>query len=180
MHKANLGNAPAMLDRITPLRYDCGRLCNAACCKGDGEIWLLPGEEAFYENRPGFTVKRYQNDGKKDSFHVICHENCWLSRETRPFFCKIFPLFPLVTVDAYQRIRIQIILDPRSRSICPLFEKSHLITPRFRRTLRLAVRALCRDPEILAFFVEAGAFLMEMEAFRRRLSTFALSHKLSE
>ena len=171
MQKETLTRALAMLDRVTPLRYDCGKLCNAACCKGDGEIWLLPGEEIFYENTPGFTLKRYQNAEKKDTFHVICKENCWLSREIRPFFCKIFPLFPLVSIDKYQRIRIKLILDPRARILCPLFERSDLITPRFRRKIRLAVRLLCRDQEMLRFFTEAGEFLMEMEALRRRFLT---------
>ncbi len=168
MQNQTLRRALAMLDRVTPLQYDCGRLCNAACCKGDGEIWLLPGEETVYENRPEFTLKRYKNAEKSDTFHVICRENCWFSREIRPFFCKIFPLFPLVSVDKYQRIRIKLILDPRARSLCPLFDRSDLITPRFRRKLRLAVRLLCRDEKILAFFIESGEFLMEMEAFRRR------------
>ena len=171
MQKEILDRALAMLDRVTPLYYDCGKLCNAACCKGDGEIWLLPGEEVFYENTPGFTLKRYKNTEKKDTFHVICKENCWLSREIRPFFCKIFPLFPLVTKDEYQRIRIKLILDPRARALCPLFERSDLITARFRRKLRMAVRLLCRDQEMMDFFVESGDFLMEMEALRRRFIT---------
>ena len=47
------------LDRLTPLATDCGRLCAGACCRGDGEIWLLPGEEALFESAAGFEVKKY-------------------------------------------------------------------------------------------------------------------------
>lgn len=27
-----------LLERVTPLRYDCGKLCDGLCCKGDGKI----------------------------------------------------------------------------------------------------------------------------------------------
>ena len=46
----------ALLDRVTPLKSDCGALCGAACCdmaaaESTGEemgIYLLPGEEALH------------------------------------------------------------------------------------------------------------------------------------
>ncbi|WP_286726274.1 hypothetical protein [Pelotomaculum sp. PtaB.Bin117] len=40
-----------LLDDITPLAVDCGRLCGSACCseweQGAG-IYLLPGEESMF------------------------------------------------------------------------------------------------------------------------------------
>ena len=41
-----------MLERVTPLTYDCGKLCSGKCCKGDGNIgmWLFPYEEEILTN----------------------------------------------------------------------------------------------------------------------------------
>ena len=40
-----------LLETLTPLKTDCGRLCQGACCQGDEQTGMLlfPGEEAFYE-----------------------------------------------------------------------------------------------------------------------------------
>ena len=43
--------AHALLDALTPLKTDCGRLCDGACCQGDETTGMLlfPGEDALYE-----------------------------------------------------------------------------------------------------------------------------------
>ena len=43
--------ARALLDTLTPLKSDCGRLCDGACCRGDDSTGMLlfPGEDALYE-----------------------------------------------------------------------------------------------------------------------------------
>jgi hypothetical protein len=169
MTMEKLRRATKILDAVTPLRIDCGRLCHAACCKGEGEIWLLPGEEKLYANNPGFTVKSYETEQGTNSIHVICKENCWFNREIRPFFCKIFPLYPLIMVDEYERIRIRLVLDPRGGSLCPLFSRPEKITRTFQKKVRLAVRLLCRDPEMLTFFRESGDFLLAMEELKQQL-----------
>lgn len=56
-----LRTAREIMCNITPLRFDCGRLCGAACCapdeEGDGGMLLFPGEEALYEPLPeGFEI----------------------------------------------------------------------------------------------------------------------------
>lgn len=44
-----------LLNDITPLKFDCGVLCNKACCKGDKNtgMYLYPGEELMYMSSLG-------------------------------------------------------------------------------------------------------------------------------
>ena len=51
-----------VLNRVSPVDYDCGKLCGEICCLYDDEdysnddllIYLLPGEELLYENSESF------------------------------------------------------------------------------------------------------------------------------
>ena len=45
-----------LLDKVSPLDYDCGTLCKAACCTYSGDmrdedmgIYLFPGEEKIHD-----------------------------------------------------------------------------------------------------------------------------------
>ena len=43
------------LGNLTPLKGDCGRACNKACCEGDKDgdgMYLFPHEEEMYNNLP--------------------------------------------------------------------------------------------------------------------------------
>jgi len=44
--------ARKLLETLTPLKTDCGRLCAGACRQGDEKTGMLlfPGEEALYIN----------------------------------------------------------------------------------------------------------------------------------
>ena len=50
MDKKRLEKARRLLVDQTPMAFDCGRTCRAACCKSDeegrGGVFLFPGEEA--------------------------------------------------------------------------------------------------------------------------------------
>ena len=38
-----------LFDSITPVRTDCGGLCDKACCRGDdGGMYLFPGECLYF------------------------------------------------------------------------------------------------------------------------------------
>lgn len=82
-----------LLDRNTPLKTDCGRLCGSLCCKGDSKtgMWLFPGEEFFFEELSGFTVLNC--DGNFGYKEVVCKGVC--DRKTRPLACRLYPFFPL-------------------------------------------------------------------------------------
>ncbi len=47
--------ARSLLEEVTPLKSDCGRICGAACCASlEGEetgMLLFPGEEALYRGK---------------------------------------------------------------------------------------------------------------------------------
>ena len=52
------------LDEVTPVDFDCGKLCGEVCCVYDAEdyrneelaLYLLPGEELMYEAKPSELV----------------------------------------------------------------------------------------------------------------------------
>ena len=53
--------ARAVLEDVTPLKGDCGRVCGGACCEpdedGKGGMLLFPGEETLYDPLPeGFSI----------------------------------------------------------------------------------------------------------------------------
>lgn len=77
--------AKNIMEDKTPLKNDCGFLCNKACCKGDTETGMLlfPFEETT------LTVS------EKDSVRLcVCEGSC--KRESRPLSCMIFPFFPIL------------------------------------------------------------------------------------
>ena len=109
-------NIYKLLENRTPLMFDCGSLCNAACCQNNGKGMLLfPYEEQYissfntdfriedsYIEIDGYTVKI-----------LFCNGIC--DRSTRPIACRIFPLFPFT----YEN-RIIVDYDPRAKGTCPL------------------------------------------------------------
>ena len=47
-----LDRARELLENVTPMKTDCGKICGAACCQPDEEdlngMLLFPGEERYY------------------------------------------------------------------------------------------------------------------------------------
>ena len=105
------------LDNKTPLKYDCGKLCKKACCKGDDDtgMYLFPSEETVYSEPPKWA-RIETSDFQVDEQNVkilICNGVC--DRKLRPLACRIFPLTPYV-----HKGKLGVIIDPRGRGICPL------------------------------------------------------------
>ena len=120
----------AMLDEVTPLTKDCGRLCNHACCKPDDTeengMLLLPYEDRFYRKPiEGFAYHLIDDDSViKGGKRLVCEGACL--REHRPIACRIFPLRMRITEDAQQETSVQAEVDPRAWAICPLPEEGGL------------------------------------------------------
>lgn len=103
-----------LLDKATPIGADCGKLCGAACCKGDEDtgMYLFPFEEVMYDGSEKW-LRIYESDffvnGKAVKI-AICSGIC--DRNKRPLSCRIFPLFKYgdKTLGA----------DLRAKHICPL------------------------------------------------------------
>ena len=127
----------------TPLKKDCGRVCDGACCKGDEETGMLlfPFEES------SLTVK--EKDGVR---LAVCKGSC--DREERPLSCRIFPFFPYVTPEG----KIKVIPDIRGVNICTLV--SNFAEVRFDKGFLWRVkkvgRLLYSDEECRKFLTETS------------------------
>jgi len=106
----------------TPLRVDCGKLCDNACCAVTDEItgmYLFPHESVMYENMPAwgevYDTDFTYGEGKKARLFT-CTGTC--DRAMRPLSCRIFPLIPY----AHKGEELKIIMDKRGRGMCPLID----------------------------------------------------------
>ncbi len=135
--------AKDVLHPYTPLKADCGLICDKACCKGDDETGMLlfPGEDTV------FPVK------EKDGYRLcVCGGKC--NRETRPLSCIIFPFFPYITTDG----KIKVKPDIRGINICPLISHKDevLFSKIFLRRVARAGRILAGDEECRKFLWETS------------------------
>ncbi len=140
----------------TPLDVDCGGLCGGACCDGDEEtgMYLFPGERHMYkpkENWYEISDTDFFVEGKAvDIF--ICTGSC--PRDKRPLACRIFPLLPYVD----EKGKMQVVLDPRGRSICPLAR---------------AMKPQDLDPEFVRRVEKAGKIMMKFPPMRKYLTSLS-------
>ena len=153
-----LKEAYAKLYHETPLGfYNCGRLCDGLCCRGDCKgMWLYPFEEELFADKEGFEV--CETEGNYGYPMVICSGEC--ERADRPLACRIFPLFPLVTEEDGE-IKIKVIRDPRA-TMCPIVRSSKKLDPKFVRAVRKAARHLVRDEKILDYMKNVSLELLEI------------------
>ena len=154
--------AYALLGDGTPYEYDCGEACDRRCCQGDQSVgmWLLPGEEALLGE--GFTF----HTGEDGQTVAVCSGSC--NRESRPFACRIFPLFPQVTGEE-ENWKIRAALDPRAMAVCPIAAGQRHVSPKFRRGVRRAARVLLGNEELKQWLLESCRFLDEIARLEEEL-----------
>lgn len=140
------GKAYRELEVLTPLKFDCGMLCNGKCCTGDSDagMCLYPGEEVMLEKHGGFLALRKEGLLGKDVLFASCEGTC--DRKYRPLACRIFPYAPYFDGDG----RLSIIEDSRAKYLCPLLMESFEfeVDRLFVRKVRDVFRFLVRDDEI--------------------------------
>lgn len=156
-----INRAYNLLDRITPLKTDCGRLCAGKCCKGDGEtgMFLFPGEEEIIKNVEGFKILECEgNFGYK---MVVCNGTC--DRKTRPLSCRIYPYFPMINEDGFD-----VRSDIRGIGSCPLLYNNIKVEYAFIRQIRIMARLFARDEEMKEYICNINAMLDEIEDFAVR------------
>ncbi len=142
-----------ILGDLTPLKVDCGQLCNGACCKGDSNIGmrLFPFEESV------LSVTKSE-DGVR---LAVCDGTC--NRSQRPLSCRIFPFFP--TVD--ERGKVYVEPDYRAYRLCPLI--SHIdeieFDRRFLKALKKVGKILVKNKECLEFLLETTQEIDTYKAF---------------
>lgn len=149
----------------TPLGfYNCGRLCDGLCCRGDEQgMWLFPYEEELFAEKEGFEVCK--TEGNHGYPMVICSGEC--DRAERPLACRIFPLFPLV-FEEDGKVQIKVIYDPRA-GMCPLARQNKQLDPSFVKEVRKAARYLVRDEKILEYMKAVSLELTEILELRHML-----------
>ncbi len=117
MEPDGLQKARDLLSNLTPLAFDCGRRCQAACCQGSEEdgMLLFPGEERYYE---GCSWAKIAED--RMGRRLICAGEC--ERENRPLSCRIFPLVIKAVAQEDGGIKANISMDVRAWPVCPLMQ----------------------------------------------------------
>ena len=148
MDRTTLEKARALLENVTPMNRDCGRICGAACCQPDeegrGGVFLFPGEEALVGGDWAHIAR--DEDGPGDGAMLVCEGAC--ERARRPLGCMIFPLTP--EVDGEGRVSMR--FDVRARPLCPLLRNGLMgLRADFREAARQAMRLIADDPEGLEF-----------------------------
>ncbi len=156
-----LREAYELTENVTPKRYDCGRLCDGACCKNasaltsEAGMILLPYEKEFLESigAAGFT---YESD-KDGVNYLVCDGSC--NRKFRPFACRIFPYYADFS-QGYTRIK----KDLRAVSVCPMLNKSRFgrANIRFLRNIRKSVRILCKSDLYKDDLIKTSEFINEL------------------
>lgn len=155
-----------LLNDMTPILADCGKLCDKACCSAEDEetgMYLFPHEEVMYEKCPNWlqieeTDFVYEDD--KKALIALCEPPC--NRELRPLACRIFPLFPYLDGKG----ELKIILDPRGKGICPLIRHEAMdeLDPDFIKRVRLVFQVLLRFDSIYTFLFELSRQLDDIQS----------------
>lgn len=144
--------------------YNCGRLCDGLCCRGDSQgMWLFPYEEELFKDKEGFEI--CETEGNYGYPMVICSGEC--DRRERPLACRIFPLFPLVT-ETDGKINIEVIYDPRA-GMCPIARESKPLDPSFIKEIRKATLYLIRDEKIREYLKAVSVELLEIIELKEAL-----------
>lgn len=158
-----------LFDTNTPLRADCGELCNKACCSGtDSGMFLFPGEKEVYKllNPDGMRIEAsdlaYNYNGKKYYTPILfCNGNC--DRYIRPLACRIFPLTPVLNGDG----KVEIIVDPRAKSLCPLAKTLYIdeYDQNFGNSVKKTFSLLIKNKRVYDFMVEYTKYINEFKRF---------------
>jgi len=124
-----------LLDRVSPVPFDCGELCGCACCLPEGDdlgIYLLPGEEKIFTGCEKWLTWNYDDAEDyefPDSWHgkipfICCNTPPVCDRSMRPIQCRTYPVAPhlLSGDDVSEEKLILILSDIDAPYICPLIE----------------------------------------------------------
>ena len=147
-----------LLDRVSPVPFDCGTICGAACCNAaytdeDMGIMLLPGEEKIHDRHADWlswdvlSTDEYELPGSWHGkiFFVKCKTPPHCPRHLRPIQCRSFPLLPHLDEDGTLQL---IYNDYDLPYACPMIEDEIELDERFVKATYTAWKHLIRDPLI--------------------------------
>ncbi len=154
-----------LLDKVSPVDFDCGKLCGSACCTQEGDessdgacdfemgIYLLPGEEKLYtmkEEWLKWSAERAEDYEFPESWHgnvyfVRCTTPPVCPREHRPLQCRFYPLTPYLDEDDNLSL---VISQAETPYICPLISEKIKLNDRFYKANLTVWKRLIKDPLI--------------------------------
>lgn len=149
-----------LLDKVSPVDYDCGKLCGAACCTcgdqaGEDElgIYLYPGEDKIHDKNDSWLTWTSENaedfefpDSWTGKVHFVkCKTPPICPREKRPFQCRTFPLTPHLNEDGSLDL---IYNDVELPYTCPLIDDEIPLNEDFVKATYTVWSHLIRDPLI--------------------------------
>lgn len=157
--------ARALLAQVTPLKADCGRLCGAACCQGEGDVptgmILYPGEADLYPpdlDWAQITPNVQPMSGQPGQL-LVCRGHC--PRDQRPLACWVFPLIPRLEGQGFR-----LALDVRAWPVCPLMPSGiQGLDPAFVHAAQEAFALLWADERCRVFLAGLDRLLQQYESF---------------
>ena len=151
-------DAYALLENVTPMPFDCGMVCGAACCNAEDEdagIFLLPGEEVMQERESGDFA---WEEISKSNWFLRCMRTDNCNRQKRPIQCRTFPLMPIINESGELEI---IVNDMELPYACPLIESEADMSEEFYEAVRAAWERLTEIPEVKEYLKESSRQRME-------------------
>jgi len=151
-----------LLDRVSPVDYDCGTLCGAACCTCGGDsvdedgldyelgMYLLPGEEKVFtmeEDWLKWSCEDALDYDFPDSwfgnvYFIRCKTPPVCQRNLRPLQCRFFPLEPYFDKNGELHVIISTAELPYS---CPLITEKMKLNDDFIQATYTVWKHLVRD-----------------------------------
>ena len=148
------------LNNLTPIKADCGRLCDRACCQGDENtgMYLFPFEKVLIKEL-WFEDCNIKAAGGRDLF--VCSGSC--NRNYRPLSCRIFPLTPYIS----EKGKLSVVMDNRAKSICPIAYAGDFnnLDPDFIRAVNQIARFLVKFDHIKRFVYELSRECDEYKSY---------------
>lgn len=150
----------SILNNVTPLEFDCGKICNGKCCKGDEKTGMLvfTGEEKLLDSDISVA---HNEDG---TAVAVCDGSC--NRNYRPLSCRIYPLFPLIK-NENGREHIDVIVDPRAD--CPLCTGEFQFTRQFTKAVKRVGKFLLLNEETAKCYREISNEINDIIKLRELL-----------
>lgn len=152
--KKSIKKIYSMLDEVSPLDFDCGMLCDDACCVNDEDydlaLYLMPGEELIYEDSDDFNLYYIPSDTFEfphswddDVFMVECVNPPHCNRCIRPIQCRTFPLIPHLSGDDTFHLILDSSEFPYS---CPIVDENMELNADFIKVTFNVWKILIEDP----------------------------------
>lgn len=157
-----------VLENLTPIPADCGKLCGAACCQdtiNDGSeagMYLYYGEKVMLKGYEGIRIEKSDFEyGNEKAEIAICKGRC--DRRLRPLSCRIFPLIPYKKENS----PLTVIIDPRAKSMCPIAKTFTMddFDEGFVSAVLYIFKVLIKEKHIREFVIEQSYLLDEYNKF---------------